>query len=560
MLNNTRPRFLFSLVLTACALLLIFLAPLITEHILAPFIRLKLSADGIIGASTHIFIKKGILLVGEVLLMLAFLKGIHTLTRERARALPATMTFTPFKAHKITAAEMILLGVILLSGLGVRLSLLTRGLTHDEIYTCINSIDLTLPHKIWFPFSTTNHLGATLLAWLSAKILGMSEWALRTPSLLFGMATILVLWYWIRKHTTIIIGLTAAALLSLSPIHAIWSTTLRGYSAVIFFSLLSTMFYFDQIQQPSRRRSFFLFLTNIIGVSFHFFFLLIPLTQSFHLWIMTSRKEPKLSRNAAMSLLRTLTFTLIGIFLVYSPFALLAWRTLLRAHSSSFIPAFPFILFNEMNGISLWPAGLIVFLCMIAGACYIRRKADHLTSFIPYLLILLTLSSCAWLMRPHFLYSRFFAFFLPLFLFLFSAGIQLFHEQWKKRQPLLGIFPIFIVFMLLWQWLCFPPKLATEMNSHGFRETAEFTERTLSTGMDLYAVGEADTLFTYYSKRPVLLIKTIRDYQKVVGKKTPALFLTLADMEQSDEHSMIINDLKKNGHPIRLKAINMFIR
>ena len=87
---------------------------------------------------------------------------------------------------------------------------------------------------------SNNHLLNTLLVKLSTGVFGEAEWAVRLPAALFGIATVPVLFWLARLASSRWVSLGAALLLATSYHHTFFSQNARGYSAYLFFTLLST--------------------------------------------------------------------------------------------------------------------------------------------------------------------------------------------------------------------------------------------------------------------------------------------------------------------------------
>src|SRR5215210_3283822 len=70
-----------------------------------------------------------------------------------------------------------------------------RGLGQDELFTAVNFVEAG---SFWTTMSSNsafnNHIGYSVLARLSNKLFGHSEWALRLPALVLGMASLYFFW------------------------------------------------------------------------------------------------------------------------------------------------------------------------------------------------------------------------------------------------------------------------------------------------------------------------------------------------------------------------------
>src|SRR5258705_12671222 len=119
---------------------------------------------------------------------------------------------------------------MLIVALAYRLSPMSRGLGQDELYTAVNFVEAG---PIWTTiFSNSafnNHIGYSVMARISEKLFGHSEWSLRLPALLLGLASLWGFWLLsepMLKNSGATIG---AMVLAFSPPHVIWSVEARGY-------------------------------------------------------------------------------------------------------------------------------------------------------------------------------------------------------------------------------------------------------------------------------------------------------------------------------------------
>jgi uncharacterized membrane protein len=133
-----------------------------------------------------------------------------------------------------------ILALLMAVGLLLRLINLGSGLWYDEIVTLVKYVRLTPSQLLTTCTEFNNHMLFSLLAQASIAIFGESDWALRLPAVLFGVACIPALW-WLAS---LVVGpreaLYAAILLTVSYHHVFYSQSARGYTGLLFFSLLST--------------------------------------------------------------------------------------------------------------------------------------------------------------------------------------------------------------------------------------------------------------------------------------------------------------------------------
>jgi 4-amino-4-deoxy-L-arabinose transferase-like glycosyltransferase len=161
------------------------------------------------------------------------------------------------------AAGLTVLGALL------RLPGLDSGLWFDEIVTLVQSVRPPLRQLVTAFPGINNHPLYSLLAHLSVVTFGEHAWSLRLPALVFGVACIPLLYCVGLALTTAIESLLAALLLAVS-YHGVWfSQDARGYTALLFFTLLATLLLEKLLQRPDRRLACAYAVAVALGVYTH---------------------------------------------------------------------------------------------------------------------------------------------------------------------------------------------------------------------------------------------------------------------------------------------------
>ena len=152
--------------------------------------------------------------------------------------------------------------LILLCGLFVRTNALSDlGLESDEtlhIYTAKSLLQdgtPTLPSGLQYP-------RALLYSWsvaLSFKLFGISEFSARLPSVICGIASIILVFFVGRSLFNAYVGLIAAFLIAFLPFEIVFSRMSRMYAMYQFFYLLSLFGFYkafepDETSIPGNRR------------------------------------------------------------------------------------------------------------------------------------------------------------------------------------------------------------------------------------------------------------------------------------------------------------------
>lgn len=136
-------------------------------------------------------------------------------------------------------AVLVVAGLTILAA-ALRLIGLDGGLWYDEIVTLVEFVRLPVRDLLTtFPADNNNHPLYSLLAHVTTTTLGERPWTLRLPAVVFGVATIPVLYVFGRTVTSRREALLACALLTVSYHHIWFSQNARAYSALAFWTVLT---------------------------------------------------------------------------------------------------------------------------------------------------------------------------------------------------------------------------------------------------------------------------------------------------------------------------------
>ncbi|HEY9677488.1 MAG TPA: glycosyltransferase family 39 protein [Drouetiella sp.] len=138
-------------------------------------------------------------------------------------------------------ASLILIAASVL-GLILRLISLDSSFWLDEITPLTFYRDTSVFGLLTTYFSTNNHLLYTLLEKVAVTMFGEQEWAVRLPSVLFGVATVPIMYILTRTIAPRWISLSTALLTAVNYQLIFFSQNARGYTGHLFFTLAATLF------------------------------------------------------------------------------------------------------------------------------------------------------------------------------------------------------------------------------------------------------------------------------------------------------------------------------
>jgi 4-amino-4-deoxy-L-arabinose transferase-like glycosyltransferase len=135
--------------------------------------------------------------------------------------------------------ELPVVAALTVLALGLRLALDDQSVGSDELFTYGYTVDQSFSHVLEVDNENNPPL-FYLLAWLAAKA-GDPTFAIRLPSVLLGAATVPVVYALGARTVGRAAGLVAAAIVAIAPFGLFYGTEARAYSALMFFTALSTL-------------------------------------------------------------------------------------------------------------------------------------------------------------------------------------------------------------------------------------------------------------------------------------------------------------------------------
>lgn len=146
---------------------------------------------------------------------------------------------------------------------------LDSGLWIDEIYSLVDSFRPPLAQIVTVFPRDNQHPLYSVLAHIAIAAFGEEPWAIRLPALLFGVASVPLLYLLGAQVTARREALLAAALLAVSYHHVWFSQNARGYTALAFFTLLSSWLLLRNLERPSVGGLFAYAVAGALGTYTH---------------------------------------------------------------------------------------------------------------------------------------------------------------------------------------------------------------------------------------------------------------------------------------------------
>lgn len=447
-----------------------------------------------------------------------------------------------------------ILGILALA-LVLRLGWIDRGLAFDEIFAANNYIKDKSFLDILANFWITNHIGYTIIAYPCYHLLGAGEWALRLPALSFGLASIVLLWHWVKDIFGSKAALLSSFLMAVSPVMIIFSVSARGYTALVFFGLLLTILYFRLLRSPAWGLAAIYAAVFIVGISFHVFLLAVLLCQLLHVITFLFRSS---LRNAFIKVCGAFGLALAGSALVYIPLTMASWVRIAKDYHNDLNPYFPFYLTWDLLSLPFMPFGWVLLAAVLAGL--ICSKTDLLPRWRLYGFILILLPFAAWLLKPPFLFFRFFAYLVPLFFVYLSVLLIRVEDRavgiWRVAAKILIAF---ILCLITAGWFLQKDKTYNE-NTGTYRDAAVYAQQVSSAQTRYCAMGDyAANLYRYYADRPISLFGTFADFQSFYQQGGDVVcFLEPGRLTTDDEKKVLYLMMKYASSAKRFGDILVF--
>ncbi|MDX2044269.1 MAG: glycosyltransferase family 39 protein [Acidobacteriota bacterium] len=140
---------------------------------------------------------------------------------------------------------VVILSVLTVVGLVLRMFRLNTDLWFDEILMVLDFIRQPFGEMLTSFPSKNQHLLYSTLAHISASWFGESAWAVRLPSVIFGVGSIWALFLVGRHVFNRQVALLSCALLTLSYHHIWFSQNARGYMGLMLFTTLATWLWLE---------------------------------------------------------------------------------------------------------------------------------------------------------------------------------------------------------------------------------------------------------------------------------------------------------------------------
>ncbi len=214
------------------------------------------------------------------------------------------LTLWPARAVRpeepIAWSTLLVLGAVALL---LRVIALNQQLWFDEIVTLLDSARDPISRIMTHYAGQNQHMLYSVLAHFSIRIFGEQPWALRLPAVLFGVAGIPALYFFGCLVTTRREALFATALMAINYQHVWFSQNARGYTGMVFWTLLASIFFIRCASQGRRSDCFIYGVSAALGIYTHLMMAFVVVGHAIlYGWLLWSKKKSngQVPRNSSL--------------------------------------------------------------------------------------------------------------------------------------------------------------------------------------------------------------------------------------------------------------------
>ena len=285
---------------------------------------------------------------------------------------------------------------------------LDSELWYDEIKTLVEYVRKPLP-EIVTQYSKSNHILYTVLAHASLSLFGDHPWSLRLPAMLFGVLSVPALYALGVLMTSRLEACLAAGLLAVSYHHIWFSQDARGYTALVFWSLVTSICLLRGLQEERVGWPIAYGITAVLGIYTHVSMLFLVATQLL-LSIVRPWEREKPSSPSRFPVVAGTLVTVLSV-LLYAPVAMELFSAFHPASPDPQVQVatFHWALREAFQGLStgLGLSGTILCCLLAALGCWCYWKQRRLLAalfVLPGLLMAASLATVPSPMRPRFFF------------------------------------------------------------------------------------------------------------------------------------------------------------
>jgi hypothetical protein len=155
--------------------------------------------------------------------------------------------------------------VVLCVGVGIRGYFLAQPMRYDESNTFLHFVNGDVLQMFFYPFPN-NHVFHTILVKFTTAVLGAHPATIRLPAFVAGVASIPLIFCVARVLLPERSPVFASVAMAIFPYVVLYSTTARGYTLMVLFTLLLVLVGALTARRPSKAASTILAIIAALGI------------------------------------------------------------------------------------------------------------------------------------------------------------------------------------------------------------------------------------------------------------------------------------------------------
>ncbi len=452
-------------------------------------------------------------------------------------------------AHVRTGrAVWIAMGAMTVAALALRLWKLDTCLWLDEILTAVDFARPSVGHIVTsFPNQNQNML-YSLLAHASQRIFGESAWALRLPSVLFGVGGIWALFFLGRKVIGTREALLGCVLMTVSYHHIWFSQNARGYTGVLLFAVLSTWLWLEAMERNSWRWWMGYALAVFLGLWIHMTMMFVVAAHGL-IWLGASLRERRLDVKAIAAWLLAGSVTLQALALSLPEFL----RTGLHEVSMPSAWTSPWwVIAESFRNLRTGFAGAAVVLCggamLLAGwlSMWRRQPRAALAMLLPGVI-----GAAFMLSSGHNLWPRFFFFSMGFALLIAIHGAVVLPQAVLSRAPVMArAGGLALAGLMILASAATVPRCYA-LPKQDYTGARDFVERNRTAGEGVVVVGLAAHAYGKYYAPQWNIARTPEELASIRRKYTRVALVYTLPIELKAFHPELWRAVESEFEPIK---------
>jgi hypothetical protein len=424
--------------------------------------------------------------------------------------------------------ELLILLFCLLIGFALRFYTFDqKSLWLDEIYTFQDSRD-GIKEQLNFYKENPTHLHPPLFFVLTHLFYPFSkpERDLRIIPLIFGTLSIIII-YFLSKSFSPDIAIPCTLSLTFMAYHISLSQDGRSYSLLLFLGMLSLTFFMKFMETQKKRYLFFVAL--LFASLFHTSYSSIPfITLSQVLWFYRARKDHPKPKFSSVLFLNSLIILFCLPWIIFVALHYKSQPIMGPTHTEdpgSFLSILYWVIHDWVPHIPLMVASVII---LIIFPLFSHLKKNALVLIAVFILPILGLYLfCKILNVTHFVTSRYFINFLPLFFITLYLSLNIIELKCGNLKKYLRMRLLFVILFIGSNLIILPFYYNAEKQD--FRGLANYLKGQLRDGDKIFVVGVdyMPGILYYLGAHPegrYYIASPVMESGKMIGVKIPFIY------------------------------------